>query len=141
MSTHPHPPKIYLHLLPPTPIHPSKMFHPPLSTQKILPPTRNLSWSTSTHSLNHPEYTSTHPCPFIKKCPPSPIQPKYTSRHPHLPKQISTHRQPPKINFIHPHLTHNIKPFIIIYRRVVLKFKSQHLDLYSFCSIALRKYY
>ena len=94
ISTNPHSPRIYLH--PPTP---TPVTHKNVHSNKIylhLPP-------------NHPEHTTIHPCKLIRKCPPSPIQPKYTSKHPHLTLKILTHPQPPKIISTHPHLRHNIK--------------------------------
>ena len=105
MSSHHHPPKIYLHLPPPTykmsknytstqPHPPIKNIHPTPATRNIPPPTPTHLYQTHEKCLltqniapftpNHPEYTSNHPCQPIKKCPPNPIQPKYTSIHSHL---------------------------------------------------------
>ena len=118
MSTHPHQPKIYLHPPPSTPTHPLKITtHPQQLTINLHVPSPIPLTHKNVHSHkiylhlppNHPEHTSIHPCKLIRKCPPSPIQPKYTSKHPHLTLKILTHPQPPKITSTHPHLTHNIK--------------------------------
>ena len=85
-------------------------------------------------TLNHLEYTSIHPCQLTKNVHPAPPNQNIS---PHTPAYHKT--SPSKITFTNPHLTHNIKFPIIIYGRVVFKFKSQYLDFYSFYSIFKEK--
>ena len=146
MSIQPHPPKTYLHLSPTTPHSSIKIVQPPLSTQKIPPPTPTHPRATSIHR----KLTFTYPQPSRIYLHPSLSTHKKMSTQPH-PTKIYLQTSPPTIKNFHslsitqdnlyPPPPHNIKPPIIVYRRVVFKFKSQYLDFYSFYSIVLRKDY
>ena len=113
MSTHPYPPKTYLHTqthaqnIPPlTPTH-IKNVHLPLPTQNIPPPTpthhyppiKNIQPTRPTkyihpHTLTQSKYTSTHTAHSNKRCSTTTIHPKHTSTYPHLPK-IYLHQPSP----------------------------------------------
>ena len=105
MSTHPYPPKMYLHThthaqnIPPlTPTH-IKNVHLPPPTQNIPPPTPTHHYPPIKNSNHlHPpniylhtpptqsKYTSTHTTHPNKRCSTTTIHPKHTSTYPHLPK-------------------------------------------------------
>ena len=102
-SINTHPPKIYLHPLPPThtkclytPNYPKYTYthpHSPIKNVNTPPPTQNIPPPTQSTHIKHPftpvylRYTSTHPHSFLltnKNFPPSPTHLKCTSnlRHP-----------------------------------------------------------
>ena len=137
-----HPPQPTQNITPPTPTHPQKMSTHTRSTQNTPPP---IPTSTQNIPLKNKKCPTTPPPPHYL--------PRINHSHPHSPmNNVHSHKiyvsltlQRPRIylqpslltlaknvhsassnqnNLYQPPLTHNIKPLITIYRRVVPKFKS-----------------